>query len=65
MAEMVVIDKNGQWFQNVGAFPFTDPETGVCFPPGVQVQVKLSNWMKGQPVIQPVKEEDSKPEGKK
>ncbi len=57
MARLLVVDKEAGWFVNIGAFSFTDPSTGVCFEPGVETQVKQSDWMKGQPVIAPVVQE--------
>lgn len=57
MQQQIVVDQDGEWFVNQGAFPFTDPTSGVRFEPSVQVKVKRSDWMKGQPVIAAVPQE--------
>lgn len=51
--DMLVIDRKGEWFVNTGAFPFTDPTSGVTFTPGRPTCVNPTPWMKGQPVLQP------------
>lgn len=54
MTQQVVVDEKADFWVNTAVFPFIDPETGVRFEPGVQVKVKQSDWMKGQPTIQKV-----------
>lgn len=47
----LIVDKDGEWFSNVGLFPFIDPTTNTRFEPGVQVKIKSNDWIKGQPVL--------------
>lgn len=54
MTQQLIVDAKADFYVNVGQYPFVDHSTGVRFEPGVQVQVKQSEWMKGQPVIQKV-----------
>jgi hypothetical protein len=55
MTQMLIVDEKApDFYVNNGSFPFVDPSTGVRFEPEVQVKVKQSDWMKGQPCIQKV-----------
>ena len=53
-----VVDKDGAWFRNSGSFPFTDPTTGVRFDAGWAVKVKPTAWIKSQPVLVPVVDDE-------
>lgn len=63
----VIIDADGDFYVNKGAFPFLDPTNGVRFEPGQPVKVKPTTWLANQPVIEKqvteklVKQEDLKP----
>ena len=59
----LIVDKDGEWFKNVGSFPFIDHSTGTRFEPGVSVKIKSNDWIKGQPVLvkQVDDEEPAKP----
>lgn len=52
--QQVVVDEKADFWVNTAQYPFVDALTGVRFEPGVQVKVKQSEWMKGQPAIQKV-----------
>lgn len=58
MKQQLVVDKDGDWFVNIGQYPFIDPTNLVRFEPGIAVKIKQSVWMKGQPVIQAIAAED-------
>ncbi len=51
--DMKIIDEDGTWFTNAGAFPFNDPISGTRFEPGVRTKVKTNAWIEGQPVLVP------------
>ena len=55
-----VYDTSGEWFTNTANFPFTDPETGARFEPGIPTQAKRTKWVEMQDCIKdykaPVKE---------
>ena len=56
----LIVDKDGEWFKNVGAFPFIDPTTNTRFEPGVTVKIKSNDWIVGQPVlVKQIQEEDT------
>ena len=65
MENPVIVDVKGEWFVNVGAFPFTDPTTKVKFEPQTPTKVVQSDWMKGQPVIQKTEVEEAEAKPKK
>jgi|JI10StandDraft_1071094.scaffolds.fasta_scaffold22193_10 hypothetical protein len=48
---MRIIDPNGVWLKNTGAFPIHDPDIGVVLPAGETVKVAYSEWAKGQPTV--------------
>ena len=54
MTKQLIVDQKADFYVNISEFPFVDYSTGVRFEPGILVQVKLSEWMKGQPVIKKV-----------
>lgn len=58
--QMQVIDADGEWFVNTGAYSFSDPITKVRFQPGVHVKVKPTAWMSSQTTIKPVEGESAK-----
>ena len=55
-----VYDTSGEWFINSGSFPFTDPDSGARYEPGVPTQAKRTKWVEMQDCIKdhkpPVKE---------
>ena len=44
----LIVDKDGLWYVNEGAFPFIDPTNNVRFEPQVWVKVKTTPWIKSQ-----------------
>lgn len=57
MEQPIVENAKGEWFVNSGEFAFTDPKTGVAFPPRTPVQTLRTGWVDAQPVIQTYKPE--------
>ena len=51
MAQQIVIDRNGQWFLNTGAYVIVDTETGNRFESGKLTKVKSNEWVKSQPTL--------------
>lgn len=49
--QQLIVDKDGKWFLTTAHFTFVDPISKVAFEPGVPVQVKSNDWIKGQPTI--------------
>lgn len=48
--DMVIVDKDGEWFMNIGLFPMPDPD-GRVFAPMMPVKIKDSEWRKLQAEI--------------
>lgn len=48
-----IYDSNGKWYVNKGSFDFVDPTTGNRFSPGIPTQAVETEWIKGQPVLEP------------
>lgn len=51
MAQQIVIDRNGQWFLNTGAYVIVDTETGNRFESGKLTKVEPNEWVKSQPTL--------------
>ncbi len=51
MNTLEMIDNDGDWFINIGAFRMVDPETGHFFEPSVKYKIKATVWMEAQPTI--------------
>lgn len=49
--ELVIIDKDGNWFSNTGAFRAVDPTNGHFFEPQVKYKIRPTEWMTSQPTI--------------
>ena len=49
--EMVTVDKNGEWFTNIGQFRMVDPTSGHFFEPQVKYKIDRTEWIDGQPTI--------------
>lgn len=55
MADMTVIDKDGDWYVNRALYRFPHgTREGVVFESGVPTRVVLDDWIKGQPLIEKV-----------
>lgn len=50
--QQFIVDADGDWYINKGAFPFVDPTTGTRFEPNIRVQIKTNPWIAGQPVLE-------------
>lgn len=48
---MRIIDPNGVWLKNIGAFPLYDPQANVVLPAGEEFQALHTDWAKAQPTI--------------
>lgn len=48
---MKIVDPQGTWYLNTGAFNFHDPESKTVFEAGVLTKAKKTEWVQGQPVI--------------
>ena len=53
MLEPKVLNPNGEWLLNSGAFPIYDPDSQVTVPAGVPVKATYTDWLKGQPTVGP------------
>lgn len=52
MEKQAIVDESGKWVTNKGAFPFTDPGTGVKYEPRQPTKVKVTEWVMHQPVLE-------------
>lgn len=51
--EMKVIDPDGKWWINTGAFRMVDPDRdNFFFETGVKYKIRGTAWMQGQPTMQ-------------
>ena len=48
---MIILNPQGVWLRNSGAFPLYDPEGLVVIPAGVLVKAKYTGWLKGQSTV--------------
>ena len=46
-----LIDKDGQWVVNTGAYNFADPTTGNIYESNTAYKVAVTDWMRGQPIF--------------
>lgn len=56
MSNIVIVDLDGDYYKNVGAYTFVEPDRATRFEPGVTVKVRTNPWIEGQPVLE--KQED-------
>lgn len=60
---MKIIHKDGDWFQNFGAYPFVDAESGVLFEPMVATKARATLWLEAQSgIIKRIPDPLAKPE---
>lgn len=52
MTAKKVIDEDGKWITNKGAFNFTDPGTGNRYEPGLPTKAKVTDWILTQSVLE-------------
>lgn len=52
MSTLQVIDQDGDWYINIGAFRAVDPTSGHFFEPAVKYKILGTEWMAGQPTIE-------------
>jgi hypothetical protein len=48
---MKIVDPQGKWYVNTGAYAFNDPELNTVLEPGILTKVTETVWIKSQPVM--------------